>query len=44
LDSEEEQEFSSGDKGGMLIEGEKSEIFILIKEEHAQKVEVQNEP
>jgi len=39
-----EQEFSSGDDGGMLIEGKKPEILTLLKEEHAQKVEVQNEP
>jgi len=44
MNSEEEQEFSSGDEGGVLIGGEKPEILTLLKEEHALKVEVQNEP
>jgi len=44
MDSEEEQEFSSGDEGGMLVEGEKPEILILEKKEDAQKVGGQNEP
>jgi len=44
MDSEEEQEFSSGDDGGVLAEGEKPESSTLLKEEHTQKAEVQNEP
>jgi len=43
MDSEEE-EFCSGDEDGILIKDEKLERVTLLKEEQAQKIEVQKEP
>jgi len=40
----EDEEFSSGDECGTLIEGEEPEMLPQLKEEGAQKVEVQKEP